>query len=673
MSALAARQYTLTDVGTALKLNKSNVARRAEKESWLYTEMVARGGKRRLYELSSLPHDVQAALQRQAINAALPVIAEECAPITLIAPEILLSDKQKQERAARARVLNAIQRFRVESGCTQENALRTILSLAATKDGDPAITRALRVARDARGRKGPNDNGLPKMRTLKRWLSLNDLTPHARSKDMSIPIWAKDFLQHYQRPQKPSVAEAYGDFLKSTNVAPPPSIHQARRFLNRLGVVDRERGRMLPRELKKLQPFVRRAFEDLEPNDVWSADGHTFDAEVQHPFHGRPFRPEITSIIDIATRRVVGWSVTLAESSIAVLDALRYAAEQCGCPAIFYTDNGSGYSNALLDDDGIGLQGRLGFEVQHSLPYNSQARGVIERLHKTLWVPAAKKLPSYIGAPMDRQAKQMQYKLTRAAIKKGGAMPLIPWDVFMAFCAERVAEYNAAPHRTLKKSSPDLVWRGFEARGWEAARLSADDFLTIFRPRVERVLARAEIRLYNNIYFARALEQYHGMRVLVAYDIHDASRVWVHLPDGRMICEAECDGNRRAYFPRSVVLQAREKRARARLNRLDVHREEILAEWHGTDPIVPAAEHIVLNGRTYTQRELETLVAQTNKQTPEPAPVRRSERPAPENYAEWMELQEKQRRGEVLSEIDAQFILSWPTTGQGKSYLSHAA
>jgi putative transposase len=66
--------------------------------------------------------------------------------------------------------------------------------------------------------------------------------------------------------------------------------------------------------MKNIKPFVRRDISQLQPNDVWTADGHTFDAEVQHPMHGRPFRPEITAIIDVATRRIIGWSVGLAES-----------------------------------------------------------------------------------------------------------------------------------------------------------------------------------------------------------------------------------------------------------------------------------------------------------------------------------------------------------------------
>ncbi|MDC5138046.1 DDE-type integrase/transposase/recombinase, partial [Acinetobacter baumannii] len=126
------------------------------------------------------------------------------------------------------------------------------------------------------------------------------------------------------------------------------------------------------------------------------ADGHCFDAEVAHPQHGKPFRPELTSIIDVATRRLVGWSIALSESSWAVLDAIRMSATECGIPAIFYVDNGSGYKNDLPKAQWRGFLARLNPEVSHALPYNSQANGLIERSHQTIWVKAAKNLPTYI-------------------------------------------------------------------------------------------------------------------------------------------------------------------------------------------------------------------------------------------------------------------------------------
>lgn len=304
---------------------------------------------------------------------------------------------------------------------------------------------------------------------------------------MRVPSWAKDFLALWQVPQKPSVEEAHRDFVKQW---PGVSVHQVRRFIAKLGTVTRERGRMGAREIKNIRPFIRRDWSNFEPNDAWIADGHTFDAEVQHPLHGRPFRPEITVFIDGGTRRVTGWSLGLAENAIGVADALATGVRLCGLPAIVYGDNGAGYRANLLTDEATGILSRIHASPEFALPYNSQGKGIIERLHRTLWVPAAKELPSYVGACMDKEARLAQFKLTRKALKQGGAMPLIPYDVFVNFIGEKVAIYNARPHRSLGMISPDSAWASWMARGWKAERLTEKELVDFFRPRIERTVVR---------------------------------------------------------------------------------------------------------------------------------------------------------------------------------------
>lgn len=672
---MSAPRYTLADIVEATGNARSGIFARANRESWLFEEATARGGKKRLFPFAALPKDIKEALQKKAIAAALPVIAEEIAqPIVMQVGDASLTDRQRLERDARSGVKAAIQRMQAETGCSQESALHTLLNNARTGNLDAVTTRMLQLSRDARGRVG---DGFPSIRTLKRWLATEDLAPKVRQKDMSVPDWAKSFLSFYQQPQKPSVAAAYADFCAEAPADGRPSIDQVRRFLKKLGTVTRERGRMGPRELKNIQPFVRRDFSMLEPNDVWSADGHTFDAEVQHPFHGRPFRPEITVFIDIATRRAVGWSVNLAESTHAVADALRNAVETAGAPAIIYVDNGSGYKNAFMKDEATGLVGRIGATMTHSLPYNSQAKGVIERLHQTLWVQGAKQLPSYIGAAMDREARLAQFKVTRKAIKAGGAMPLMPWDLFVSWCQERIDGYNARPHRSLGNTSPDLAWRNFEAKGWQAEKLQPEELSTLFRPRVTRTLRRAEIQLFNNLYFARELEEFHGHDVHVAYDIHDANQVWVYLPSGQLLCTAEINGNKKHYFPVPVIEQARQERAKGRLARVDAKREAILDELHGSPALAaPVASQVVIGGRvidhdTLTMAQPIPVFAPTVRVDERKAraaeivpPAPRSERPAGENYAEWLALDARLQAGETLNEADARWHRSYPQSAQ---------
>lgn len=601
-------------------LPKSKVAllARAEREAWPFIEAKGIGGTRREFQP---PADVMAAIRRRAASALVATPnAESSYPVRSEHQlELVETDAQRLRAEARKGILTTIERLMMQCHVSREAAMTTLLTQAKAGTLDDHLVMMLKAARDERGRKG---DGFPSIRTLKRYLGLSktgSLAPKKPRAEFAVPEWAPSFLGFYQLPQKPSVEQAYSQFAAAYRMRDRawafPSIHQVRRFLGKLGSVTREVGRMGPRELKNIRPFVRRTFDQLQPNDVWSADGHTFDAEVQHPMHGRPFRPEITTIIDIATRMAVGYSVGLAESSLAVLEAISHAAINRGAPAIFYVDNGSGYNNQLLKREGTGLKGLLGFEVSHSLPYNSQAKGVIERSHQTIWIQGAKLLPSFIGESMDREAKLAHFKVTRKAIKHGGVLPLMSWERFVEFATQRLDEYNNKPHRSLPKvkdpatgksrhMTPAEAYESHRARGWEPVQLTADEAQNVFRPRVERTVSRGEVVLFNNRYFSGLLEEFHGEQVQVAYDIHDAHRVWVHHMDGRLICTAEFGANERHYFPMSYVEQAREKRADARLKRIDAHREEIEAERRGRPALtVEATDVLTIPGFGEISRE----------------------------------------------------------------------
>ncbi|VVE67833.1 MuA-transposase/repressor protein CI, DNA-binding [Pandoraea anapnoica] len=592
--------YSATELAVmslpGLPSTEFGIRKRAAKEVWSVRQRSK--GKGFEYALDSLPAEAQVEIRYRA--ASMLLASEPIADSEPLRRERQLSlvetDTQRLRADARKGILSMLDRIMTHCRVSREAAMHTLLTQARLGTLDDYLTAMLRAAKDPRGRKGDE---FPSIRSLKRYLDLGKqgrLAPKISKASFVIPVWAKLFLEHYQQPQKPSVNQAYHEFTKVCGVQQVaysiPSIHQVRAFLRKLGAVTLQTGRLGSRELKSMLPFVRRTFDKLLPNDIWSADGHTFDAEVQHPLHGRNFRPEITSIIDIATRRAVGISLDLAESSFAVLDALSTAVLQCGVLSMLYVDNGSGYNNALLKDEGIGVQGRLGFVVTHSIPYNSQARGVVERLHKTLWVAAAKKLPTYMGADMDRQAKHGVYKITRAAIKDGGATPMMSWEAFIEFCQAQLEEYNNRPHSTLpvirdantgkrRHLSPNEAWAAHVAQGWQPDMLDERDARAVFRPRITRTVARGEVRWLNHHYSNPELLEFHGDEVQVAYDINDAKYVWIYALDGRYICQAEAGANEREYMPQSAVEQAREKRADARLKRVDARRDEIEAERRG--------------------------------------------------------------------------------------------
>lgn len=524
-------------------------------------------GKGWHYAMSSLPTEARMALvAREVIPTSTAADTSDSAALSVPAHQV--TDDQRAVMTARICLVRMIldnanhQGYRGTTTASAEMA-------QMLRVNPHQHLRQLAIRANDRARAGYVISARTLQRWVHAWQTHGDagLIPGRRQRRLEIPAWASSFLGYYQRPTQPSVADAYRDFVRSLNGATAPSIHQVRRFLGTLSVETRERGRMGPREIIKKLPFKRRKFSDLLPNDIWTADGHTFDAEVQHPFYvGKVFRPEITTYLDIRTRRIVGWSVDLAESAIAVLDGLRSGIRESGLCAVLYTDNGKGYVNDAVS----GALERLGITLTTSLPYRSQARGAIERIHSTVWVPLAKRLPTYIGADMDREAGTRMHKLTRKDLaQRGNSCALVSWEQFIELCEQAVTDYNGSAHSSLHGHTPDAVWESYTANGWQPQGIDADMLDMEIRPRITRTLQRGEVRLFNRRYFARELGAFDaGTEVQIGYDVRDDSRVWVHDMAGRLLAIAERDGNATPYMPGSFVADARARREQQQVKRL---------------------------------------------------------------------------------------------------------
>ena len=560
---MSERAFTAREIAEAIGVSKRAVEMRSKREGWRFDEKPHRGQPLRLYRPANLPREVAMRLTLEAVtpepaNETLPAAQE----INLPAAEEV-SQRQLRVAWARAGLCRAVDRLVAEAGFSVSAACRHIADDVRAGIAPDNVMRLASEANDRpRAGGGISPRGLLGWHKQFRLQGERALIPGRRRRDLSVPSWAGAFLRHYQVPTKPSVADAYRAFKR--DVKRPPSIHQVRRFLAKLSPEARERGRMGPREIRNILPYRDRAFKHMMPNDLWTADGHTFDAEIAHPmFEGKLFRPEITTFMDLRTRRIVGWSVDLAESAIAVLDGLRHGIGRFGIPAMLYVDNGSGYANETVRD----VVDRIGITMTHSLPYRSQSRGAIERVQQ-VWTRLAKRLPSYIGADMDKEAGTRVHKITRKALKEGVAhRAIIGWDVFLEMAEQAVAEYNALVHSTLK-ASPDAVWAQFVADGWSAETVDAEMLDILCRPQIVRKTNRGRVTLFNRVYASDSLAHHHGDEVLVGYDLRDARRVWVHDISGQLICVAEKDAHQTKYMPDDRMAEAQEKRTKAQVGRL---------------------------------------------------------------------------------------------------------
>lgn len=477
-------------------------------------------------------------------------------------------------------------------------AIRLLLTAPDGFQIDPSLlTKANDRARDA----------LLSERSLYRWFKTRDeggvlaLAPIPPKKPDPIPDTFWEFMRFYAMPDKPSVAEAHQDYLdaakKRSGIQPMTlSIDQVERILRgKLNNIEQNVGREGILTLRSRMPYVTRTTDDMWPTTVYTADGKTFDAEVADPVSRKPMRPEITSVLDVATRKCVGYAVSRKENVIAVTEALRRSCSVYGICAIFYTDRGAGYKNKTFDADVGGLMGRLGITKMHALPYNSQAKGIIERFNH-VWNHLAKKFPTYIGADMDKEAKQAVHKETRGEIRQFSVARRLPsWQHFVEAVEKTIADYNDRPHDglprfedpetgRLRHMTPNEAWDMHVAAGFEPVPLHPEDEDDLFRPYEPRTVRRGQVEWNTNFYFHQSLEAYHTEKVLVGYDLHQADKVWVREFDvstgqpGKLICVAIYMGNAQRYVPLTVEQKAVEDRNKAALKRLDRKRNDKLAE-----------------------------------------------------------------------------------------------
>jgi len=642
-----------------LPTTKRGVQLLIDREHWTSRERQARGGGREYHHVW-LPQAAKQALLERAMRETLGDVQVQADPPTP-PPAPHLGADEARARDARTSILDAIAaRNSIGIGKAEE----AFLAAAAAGELAPEL-QALIVVANARGK-------ALSRRSLRRWRKeletrgADALAPRdsaSRRRDRTPP-WLYQFMKAYARPTKPSIGQIHEELQQELGL---PTLRTVQREVSRLGAVARNRGRMGPRDLKRLRAFTVRTTEQLLPTDVYSADGHCADFEVQHPQHGKPFRPEIVTVIDIKTRVAVGWSAGLAESALLVADALRNACCGGGIPTIFYVDNGAGFVNEHMGHEATGLLARLGAAPRHSLPYNSQARGVIERAHASIWIRAGRALPAFVGHDMDREARQIAFKRGRADIEATDqSRVLMSWEAFIAWGHAQIAAYNDRPQGglprvrdgdgPLRPMTPNEAWAEALEDGWAPITPTAEEQTYLFRPHDLRVVDRGQVRINGSTYFARELDlgDWHGRTVQVAYDVQDPTRVWVKDEDGRFITVAERDANHAPYFPKNVIEMTRERRATARLKRLESRADEVRAEADEQPAVIEVAPRSAEEDRDH-----ERLVARlAARKTPPPAAQSREDR----WYADVQRMEGRIADGEAVSDEDRAWLQQMQAT-----------
>lgn len=654
------------------------------------------GGGGREFDSAYLPAETRAALLLQAIERpqvvpqsepAVPQTAPVVSPSGALVPAPRPAIPASQADTACADARAVLVRVLGDMAPLCGGITRAAQQLAQQLTAGVAAPSLLATARQANQRTrrqsvaGARQGGVPiSVRTLFGWHTAHAhggwhaLLPEP-TRAPAQATFAADVTAVLQR-----YASTAGSSRNLTHVAQAINLELGRPYDEWRSLYDRAR-RALPKldrarlikarhkgaDRAALLPFKRRDASMFKPLDIGVCDGHSFKAKVRHPESGAPFTPEVTLVMDVYSRAVTGWSVSLSESTIAVGDAQRRSVAAFGVYALMYTDNGSGQSAKQLDCDATGLYARLGTEHRTGRPRNPQGRGVIERSWQSHMLKAARRFATYSGGDVDSdEYTDMALELAREqrAVKRASAEGKLvrlsakcpSWQQFMQAVEDAVREYNTLHrHRSLPKhaSGPYAGLHMTPMEAFSAAlvpsdvqRLDETSLRNVFMPSVLRTAIRGEVRFLNQVYFSLDLQQFDKQQVSVRYDIRDPRSVWVWSVDGRFICQADFGANRVDYFPRPVIEMAREKRVLAAIKRREAQIETHRAELRTTVDALAAPEAPVFIGdiTSPAERQVEEALQVVERVIENQAEARPFFHSTADRY-EWLMQQRVQQRG----------------------------
>jgi transposase InsO family protein len=249
--------------------------------------------------------------------------------------------------------------------------------------------------------------------------------------------------------------------------AKPPAYKTLRVYLKSISPLIR----MLARESdtvykEQAAPYIIRDISKVRVNQFWISDHMLHDVWVRNDGvfpeleENAAFRPWLTCIVDMRSRRVVAPTWCATPSSRSIGSALLLGMRLFGRPEVFYIDNGKDYNR--LSDDQNGVLMRLGIQSQHCLPKHPQSKQIesffrtVHQQFDVLWKPY------YCGTsaatrPDDCDAALRKHKI---AMKAGEASPLHPASEFIHACARYLDEFNESKHtgQGMRGQSPNDIY-----------------------------------------------------------------------------------------------------------------------------------------------------------------------------------------------------------------------
>lgn len=298
--------------------------------------------------------------------------------------------------------------------------------------------------------------------------------------------------------------------------------------------------------------YIRREYDNMDSNDYWIADNHTFDVQVGIAGTKKVKRMYLTAFMDARSGIFTGIYITDNPSSQATIYALRKGIIKYGIPKNIYVDNGREFLTS--DVGGLGhrrkksqqnqvepppIFKRLGIEMTNAIVRNARAK-TIERRFEDVKNRLSRLFDSYTGGNVLERPERL-----KKIIKDGNVID----EVEFTHAVEDILNYNFnlqeynGPVQADKGLSRNEVY----AKNLKEKRVATEEDLWLMMLRSTRpqkvgrrgvhiTVAGSRIDYYND----NLLLNWQGDQVYVRYDPENLAEVRVYDLEDRYITTAQC-------------------------------------------------------------------------------------------------------------------------------------
>lgn len=520
---------------------KRSIVRRAAREQWPFSWGSGQGGHYKKYLSQLLPKSVrQAILKKQEIDALVPSNHRERRI------GITLAEGQRSKAMLKADLLRLYLKACAAAPWGKKKEAGESFVLAYNSGIAYAnLFEAL----------GPVQE-----KTIKGWerklktaggdtlILADNRGYHKRGTCVLTPMQTDILLRCALHPNKPRVSEAIRMALAIMNakgVQNGSSDATYRRWLDEwasknhhIWTFNREGAKAWN---DKCAYYIERDYSLINVGDILVADGHVLNFEVLNPWTGKPKRMTLILFLDMKSNMPMGWEIMPTENTQTIASALRRSIIRLGmCPKVVYLDNGRAFRSRhfqgceSFEEAGFaGLYERLGIKTIFAWPYHGQSK-TIERFFGA-FAELERWCPTYSGTSIENKPPRMMRgeRLHRKVYEKSMDGRCLTMEQAHRAIAAWFDVYATRPQRGhLDGATPMEIFLAGRGSGIDKAEL------TYMMMSMEiKHIHRNGLTFQGQNYYHPAL---YGRRhpVVIRYDLHDLSTLFIFEQDGSYLCEA---------------------------------------------------------------------------------------------------------------------------------------